>query len=148
MSIEKDFEEIIKYAHLWNWSPDWNLVKDIYFNNPDSYSVLTPFAYSYLEEMIRTTTSEYSQPLFHNDELVRLQVGMGLIKLAKTENDDNIEYVRLLDKIKYHYDVRRIYDGNKRNYVLHGHRSPRFWSKEDFENLLHEIALLSPYSKF
>ena len=30
MSIEKDFDEILDYAHFWHWAPDWALVKEIY----------------------------------------------------------------------------------------------------------------------
>jgi len=148
MSIENDFDEILKYAHFWNWAPDWNIVKTIYIHNPESFSVLTPFAYSYLEEMIRTTTSEYGLPLFHDDKPVTIKVGMALITLAKEENSQNKEYVKLLDYIKSYFDKKNIYDGNGRNKVLHGHLHPRFWSKEDFEKLIHDIAILSPYSKF
>ena len=46
MSVFDDFETILDYAHMWNWAPDWNVVKDIYLRIPESYSVLTPFAYS------------------------------------------------------------------------------------------------------
>lgn len=41
-----DFDEICDYAHMWNWAPDWYMVKQIYTTFPDSYSVLTPFAYT------------------------------------------------------------------------------------------------------
>ena len=64
MTIDKDFEIILNYAHFRNWVPDWYVVKDIYKCIPESYSVLTPFAYTYLEELIRTTTSEYGGSLF------------------------------------------------------------------------------------
>ena len=47
MSIEKDFDEILDYAHMWHWAPDWALVKDVYKKEPLSFSVLTPFAYTY-----------------------------------------------------------------------------------------------------
>ena len=63
MSIEKDFDEILDYAHFWHWAPDWALVKEIYKKEPLSFSILTPFAYTYLEEIIRTTTSDYGRPL-------------------------------------------------------------------------------------
>lgn len=49
MDIIKDFQEISDYAHYWNWAPDWLVVKNIYEKIPESYSVLTPFAYAYLE---------------------------------------------------------------------------------------------------
>ena len=62
MSVFEDIDQIIDYAHFWNWAPDWNVVKEIYQKVPDSYSVLMPFAYTYLEELIRTTTSDYGLP--------------------------------------------------------------------------------------
>ena len=68
MSVFEDIDQIIDYAHFWNWAPDWNVVKEIYQKVPDSYSVLMPFAYAYLEEMIRTTTSDYGLPLFDRDK--------------------------------------------------------------------------------
>lgn len=30
MAIIKDFDEIYDHAHMWNWGPDWIIVKDIY----------------------------------------------------------------------------------------------------------------------
>ena len=57
LNIEKDFEEIENYAHFWRCLPDSNIVEKIYKTYQDSYSVLTPFAYTYLEELIRTLTS-------------------------------------------------------------------------------------------
>lgn len=63
MNITNDFQEILYYAHYWNWAPDWLVVKNIYEKIPESYSVLTPFAYAYLEELIRSTTSEYGREL-------------------------------------------------------------------------------------
>ena len=46
MSVFEDIDQIIDYAHFWNWAPDWNVVKEIYQKVPDSYSVLMPFAYT------------------------------------------------------------------------------------------------------
>lgn len=69
MNIDDDFKEIMLYAHYWNWLPDWNEVEKIYDTFPYSYSVLTPFAYSYLEELIRSTTSEYGRELL--DKMVK-----------------------------------------------------------------------------
>ena len=74
MSLDADFREILDYAHMWNWAPDWVVVQEIYCTIPESYSVLTPFAYSYLEEMIRSTTSEYGYPLFdRNGQPVKIK---------------------------------------------------------------------------
>lgn len=83
MALQEDFNQIIDYAHFWNWAPDWGEVQRIYEKFPDSFSVLTPFAYSYLEELNRTTTSDYGLPLFdRNGQPVKVNVGMKLISLA------------------------------------------------------------------
>lgn len=151
MSVFDDIDVILDYAHFWNWAPDWNVVKDIYSRIPESYSVLTPFAYSYLEELIRSTTSEYGIPfLDRNGKKYNFKVGMGLIKLAKDENLDKPEYVALLDKTKkyFQYAYEDPADENGRNKVVHGHLHPRFWSKEEFEQLIHDIAELSPFAGF
>lgn len=37
MNINDDFIEICKYAHMWNWVPDWDIVQQIYETYPDSY---------------------------------------------------------------------------------------------------------------
>ena len=150
MSIFDDFDLILDYAHMWNWVPDWDLAKNIYKQFPESYSVLTPFAYSYLEEMIRTTTSDYGLPLFDREENpVIVHVGMSLIALAIKENQNNPDYVRLLEKSKRHFKyTQTTMDENGRNKVMHGRVHPRFWSKEDFEQLIHDIAELSKYSRF
>ena len=151
MSIFKDFSEIYDYTHMWNWGPDWILVKDIYIIFPDSYSVLTPFAYTYLEELIRSTTSEYGMPLLNREEKKNnLKVGIKLINLAITENIENDPYVKLLEKAKkyFRYDYDDPHDENGRNTVLHGHLHPRFWDKDGFEKLIHLIAEMSPYAGF
>lgn len=151
MSVFDDIDVILDYAHFWNWAPDWNVVKDIYSRIPESYSVLTPFAYSYLEELIRSTTSEYGIPfLDRNGKKNNFKVGMGLIKLAKEENADKPEYIALLDKAKkyFQYTYEDPTEENGRNKVVHGHLHPRFWSKEEFEQLIHDIAELSPFAGF
>ena len=104
MSVFDDFDLILDYAHMWNWAPDWNLAQDIYKTFPESYSILTPFAYSYLEEMIRTTTSDYGLPLFDRDKQpVKVRVGMALIALAIEENQNNPDYVSLLGQFTRNY---------------------------------------------
>lgn len=146
-----DFDEIYDYAHMWNWGPDWYIVKKIYRENPDSYSVLTPFAYTYLEELIRSTTSEYGLPLLNNKGKKNyIKVGIKLINLAIEENSENTEYVLLLEKAKKHfkYDYEDPREENGRNNVLHGHLHPRFWSKEEFESLIHDIAEMSKFAGF
>lgn len=150
MSVFEDFDEIWNYAHMWNWAPDWLVVKEIYSKIPESYSVLTPFAYSYLEEMIRTTTSEYGLPPFdRSNKPNKIKVGMALIQLAIDENKNDIDYVEMLENIKKHFRYTdKILDENGRNNVIHGHLHPRFWSKEAFEQLIHDIAELSKFSRF
>ena len=82
-----DFDEICEYAHMWNWAPDWHMVKQIYSAFPDSYSILTPFAYTYLEELIRSTTSEYGIPLLDREgKKNNIKVGLKLVNLAIKEN--------------------------------------------------------------
>lgn len=151
MSVFDDFETILDYAHFWNWAPDWNVVKDIYSRIPESYSVLTPFAYTYLEEMIRSTTSEYGMPLFDREGKPNyFKRGKKLINLAISENADKKEYVELLNNTKkyFMYISDDLHDENGRNNVLHGYLHPRFWSKEAFEQLIHDIAELSPFVGF
>ena len=150
MSVYDDFDIIWEHSHYWNWGPDWIVVKEVYEKVPTAYSVLMPFAYSYFEEMIRSTTSEYSCPLFDkNGNPVKIKVGMSLIKLAIKENEDNPEYVSLLEKAKKHFTYIEISnDENGRNRVMHGRVHPRFWSQEDFELLIHDIAEMSPYAQF
>lgn len=150
MKLEDDFKEILKYAHMWNWYPDLSLMQDIYNQFDNSFSVLTPFAYCYLEELIRLTTSEYGRDLLDkNGKPKRRRLGLSLIELAQKENSGNKEYVNLLEKIKDYYKQSTPLDnGNNRNSVDHGYMHPRFWTKELFETLIHDIAILSKYSKF
>lgn len=139
MALQEDFNQIIDYAHFWNWAPDWGEVQRIYEKFPDSFSVLTPFAYSYLEELIRTTTSDYGLPLFdRNGQPVKVNVGMKLISLAIAENQNNQEYVKVLEETKKYFKYVKVNnDENGRNRVMHGFVHPRFWSKENFEQLIH-----------
>ena len=63
MALQEDFNQIIDYAHFWNWAPDWGEVQRIYEKFPDSFSVLTPFAYSYLEELpVKKTGRDQTEP--------------------------------------------------------------------------------------
>lgn len=150
MSITDDFEEIMDYAHYWNWLPDWDIVKEIYQKFSESYSVLTPFAYSYLEELIRSTTSEYGQLIIDSSgKQAPRKVGVGLINLAISENRDNREYVNMLKNIKTYFETPKIAnEENNSNNVAHGFMHPRFWSKEAFEQLIHYVSYISKYSKF
>ena len=150
MSIKNDIKEIVNYAHFWNWSPDWGIVQEIYQTFPDSYSVLLPFAYTYLEEMIRSTTSEYGIEIPDNAcNFKKRKVGTRLINLAISENSNNINYIMLLEKTKAYFSSSKPTDaGDNRNNVVHGYMHPRFWCKESFEQLVHNIAMLSKYAGF
>ena len=151
MSINNDFTEIMNHAHFWNWLPDWDIVQKVYQAFPDSYSVLTPFAYAYLEELIRSTTSEYGiEILDESGKLKRRKVGIGLLNLAIEENKSrNSELVSLLEKMKSYYILSRPTDrGDNRNSVAHGYMHPRFWDEASFENLIHDISLISKHAGF
>ena len=150
MNINNDFKEILDNAHTWNWAPDISLMQEIYNKYDNSYSILTPFAYSYLEELIRSTTSEYGRELLDKDgNPKKRKLGISLIKLAQEENKENTEYIKLLDEIKEYYKQSTPLDsGDNRNSVDHGYMHPRFWTQESFEKLIHDIARLSKYSKF
>ena len=102
--VLKDFERIIDHAYFRNWAPDWEMAKNVYTKFPDSYSILTSFAYYYFEELMRSTTSEYEMPFLNKDgENNKFKVGMGLIRLAKDENAEKPEYIKLLDSTKKYY---------------------------------------------
>lgn len=151
MDLDKAFKIIFNYAHFWNWLPDLDIVQKIYQVFPDSYSVLTPFMYSYLEEIIRTTTSEYGIVAFdkNNKRKSNRAVGLNLIKLALEENSDDSELVGLLNEAKCFFKTSSEFDrGENRNSVQHGYMHPRFWKQENFENLIHFIAKFSPFAQF
>ena len=150
MNFAQDMEIILQYAHYWNWLPDWIVLQRVDSEFTDAYSILTPFAYSYLEEMIRSTTSEYGIELLDKKgNPRRRKLGKGLISLAKQENNNNQEYIKILDKIKHHFNDSSIFDsGDNRNSVDHGYMHPINWTKDSFENLIHDIALISPFNRF
>lgn len=149
-NLKKDFSEILKYAHMWNWAPDLFIVEKIYDEVPNSFSVLTPFLYIYLEELVRSMTkNQYGFQLNDKDSKnVKRELGINLVKLA-IENANNEEQKELLVKIKKYFKGSSIHDsGDNRNSTLHGYMHPRFWTKESFEELVHDIASLSKYSGF
>lgn len=150
MSFENDLDTILQYAHYWNWAPDWLVLKKVYMEHPETYSILTPFAYSYLEEMIRSTTSEYGIEILDiNENGKKRKVGKSLLKLAKKENFENKSYIDELNKIERYFENSSIFDqGDNRNSVDHGYMHSRFWTQESFEKLIHDIAILSQYSRF
>ena len=151
-TIEQDFETIMNYAHFFHWLPDWEIAAEIYRNCPDSYSVLAPFAYSYLEELIRSTTSDYGLSLpDKNGWMPRHSVGRRLYDLAVSENQDRYpEYVEILESnIKKYFSRSSNHDrGDNRNSVVHGYSHPINWDRRSFEKLIHDIASVSKYSGF
>lgn len=148
--VFKDINVILEYAHFWNWAPDWAVLRDVYKCHPDSYSILTPFAYAFLEELIRSRTSEYGMDVTDNEgNPKRRKVGRGLINLAMTENGKDKPFLEALEEIKDYFGDATPFDrGNNRNSVDHGFMHPRYWTKESFEQLVHDIAVLSKYSRF
>lgn len=150
MKVNDDFAEIMDYAHFWNWSPDWSVVQEVYQAFPNSYSVLTPFAYSYLEELIRSTSSEYGIEVFDDSgKPKRRKVGKDLIDLAIRENSSDHGLVALLEKYKAYFMPSKSTDaGDNRHSVHHGYMHPRFWTKESFEQLIHDIATFSKHARF
>ena len=150
MNIRSDFKEILNYAHMWNWAPDIALMQEIYNDYGNSYSILTPFAYCYLEELIRSTTSEYGRDYVDSKgNPKKKKTGIALLNLAIEENKDNLEYIELLNEMKKYFKLSTSLDnGDNRNSVNHGYMHPRFWTQNSFEYLIHDIARLSKYSKF
>lgn len=150
MNIRSDFNEILNYAHMWNWAPDIALMQEIYNDYDNSYSILTPFAYCYLEELIRSTTSEYGRDYVDSKgNPKKRKTGMALLNLAIEENKDNLEYIELLNEMKKYFKLSTSLDnGDNRNSVNHGYMHPRFWTQNSFDYLIHYIARLSKYSKF
>ena len=150
MSIEECFEEIMLYCHWRNWLPDWIIVQKIYQSFPDSYSILTPFAYAYFEELIRSTTSEYGMTAFDRETrqpIKKRKTSNQLIDLSIKENDGNEALVCLLEQMRSYYKNSDASDnGDNRHSTAHGYMHPRFWSKESFEQLIRDIASLSKHS--
>jgi len=152
MGLNEAFDEIYIHTHMWNWGPDWEVLRRVYLAFPNSYSVLTPFAYSYLEELIRSTTSEYGRELINKDGTFKKyrKVGTQLIDLAIEENKGSKpEFVKILAEIKSYFTHSEPTDiGDNRNSVAHGYMHPRFWDREAFEKLIFDIARLSKYAGF
>lgn len=146
-TIDK-LENVLQYAHYWNWLPDLNVVVEIYKSRDDAYSVLLPFMFTYLEESVRTLTSEYG--MLEPNEPNKKKVGKNLIRLAIKENEDNDELVKILNSIlSKHYQNFSLFEhGENRNNVEHGVVHPRFWSEEDFQSVVSDINDLGTYIRF
>jgi len=152
MDLNEAFDEIYNHTHMRNWGPDWEVLRKVYLAFPNSYSVLIPFAYSYLEELIRSTTSEYGRKLVNPDGTSKeyRNVGTKLIELAIEENIvSKPEFVKILPEIKFYFSQSEPTNvGDNRNSVVHGYMHPKFWDQESFEKLIFDIARLSKYAGF
>ena len=149
-SIWDNFDEIIDYAHFRNWAPDWVVAKDIYRSFPNSFSVLTPFAYTYLEELIRSRTSEYGCEIVDSSgNEIRRRVGKNLIKLAREENQKDHEFLSALDIVERYFSQSSSKDrGTNRNSTVHGYMHAGLWYKESFEKLISDIVSISKHAGF
>lgn len=142
--MDEYFKKISLSAHL-NWLPDVELAIRIYRDIPEAYGVLFPFMYSYLEECIRSLTTEFERNLLQDKK--RYKVGMKLIDLAIKENSENKELVDLLEEYKKYFGRSIMLDeGDNRNSVNHGYTHPIQWTKENFEELIKDIARLSEFN--
>ena len=141
--MDEYVKKISSSTHL-NWISDIELAMEIYKAYPGSYSVLFPFMYSYLEECIRSLTTEFGKNLLL--EKKRYTVGTELINLAIEENSENKELVDLLEEYRKYFKSSTIFDeGDNRNSVSHGYTHPILWTKENFEELVKDIARLSDF---
>ena len=157
-NLNEYFNEIQQYAHFRNWAPDIGVLISVYQKEPLSFSILIPFLFSYLEEVIRSMTSGYTfdTRLNENDEIF-YKTGKALIETAKEEcaNKSNIteqekQYVcNKLQEIKErYYQKSTLTNYNNRNSIMHGPLPPRFWTEDLFVQLIKDIASLSKYSGF
>ncbi|KSU23796.1 hypothetical protein [Lactococcus lactis] len=146
--FSKNMDTIIGYTHWRLWAPDLDLVQSEYLRNDLLYSVFTPFMYTYLEFLIRSMTESYGNaPWSDNSEYNKVYHSMNLVKLAINENQDKPELLSELENVKkYFKHSKGLEGGANRNGVSHAVTVARDWSKEDFEQLIEDIAKLSPFS--
>ena len=105
-NLKKDFSEILEYAHMWNWAPDLFIVEKIYDEVPNSFSVLTPFLYVYLEELVRSMTkNQYGVRL--DDENSKKAKGLQIqtirLRLFKIEGKLILTGRRMMLKLSTHH---------------------------------------------
>lgn len=150
MKTIDDLYDIKDTAHFWNWAPDLHVVIEIYESRDDAYSILLPFMFTYLEELIRSTTSEYGMLDPRNSTNRRKKVGKQLIRLAIKENFSNLNLVKVLEKIadKHYGGFNPFEYGENRNNVGHGVVHPKAWSEENFQSVVRDVAELAPYAGF
>lgn len=152
MEFSESFEQILQNTHYFNWHPDLYECRRIYAAFPNSYAILSPFFYSYLEELVRSNTREYgAKPLDLNGKPINKRaVGYALIIQAIEENKtSNPALVEILNEIKVYYRLSEHTDqGENRHSVAHGFIHPRFWTKMSFEKLIYDIARLSKFARW
>lgn len=120
-----------------DWQCDLEQAFKIYDKFPDSYSVLIPFFFSYMEELIRSLTSNYHMQIYEDD---KEYVGMPLVEKAIKKNSDNNKLIQLLKEIKKYYEKSSILNKTyNRNGIVHGYVHPDNWTKETFEQLIKDI---------
>ena len=72
---------------------------------------------------------------------------MKLTDLAIKENSENKELVDLLEEYKKYFESSTMLDeGDNRNSVNYGYTHPIQWTKENFEELIKDIARLSEFN--
>ena len=120
-----------------DWQCDLEQAFKIYDKFPDSYSVLIPFFFSYMEELIRSLTSNYHMQIYEDD---KEYVGMPLVEKAIEKNSDNNKLIQLLKEIKKYYEKSSIFNKTyNRNGIVHGYVHPDNWTKETFKQLIKDI---------
>ncbi len=148
--ISDKIDIIIENAHFFNWAPYLDEAQEIYNKFPDYYSVIIPFFYTYLEELIRSNTSQYGREILDKNGKEKYRItGVKLIELAIKENPTNQEMITELNNLKKYFEPSTIFDsGNNRNSTLHGYMHPRFWTEDSFRELIDDIARFSKFSNF
>jgi len=120
-----------------DWQYDLEQAFKIYDKFPDSYSVLIPFFFSYMEELIRSLTPNYHMQIYEDD---KEEVGMPLVEKAIEKNSDNNKLIQLLKEIKKYYEKSSIFNKTyNRNGIVHGYVHPDNWTKETFKQLIKDI---------
>jgi hypothetical protein len=116
---------------------------------PDSFQVLIPFAYSYLEDIVRSMTStEYG--VENKDGKFRVKCSktiFDVIDQAIKENEKNENLVLALENIRKRFShlksINLFDNGGNRNSVAHGFLPPYYYSEDEFERLIKDIASIS-----
>ncbi len=80
-------------------------------------------------------------------ELEGISIGIRYYGIKDLFTGITVRY--LLGEVKRYFNNSSVFDnGNNRNSVNHGYMHFKFWEKQSFEQLIHDIARLSKYSRF